>query len=546
MIFNKKGFNNSAQGTIEYLVIIAVIVVISLVVVGLFITLFDSPSEEITGSSSKVGEVAIGGISIVESVIDPAGDSLIKLSNNSSDSITLTKISVGGVDNNFSEQLVGLDSKLFSLSSLSSSCPCVSGQTNVRCELKIVYTTSTGIEKIEYRTINAKCVSDSVPVNLDVVVEPIVVITDCFDALEDPIPICTLSDLNRMREDLDASYILMNDIDASETSTWDNGGGWSPVGFIGPSCGRSCYTNLNPFTGEFDGDNHTISGLTINRSNGFFIGLFGHSNFSTIKNIHLMDSTILGGRGTGGVVGDLTYGLIENVSFSGIVDGDNNNYIGGIVGNLNHSTIRNTSSFGQVYGHNYVGGIVGEVLDSTVINSLNSSNIVADSIFDSMYTGGIFGEASDSIIKNVYNLGDVNGGGTIGGIGGSTIFGSVISNSFNTGTVYGPQLYIGGISGELSSATITKTFNTGLIINQSGWGRGLVGNVVVGAILSNSYWDEVLTNMSGSCFGVCTECTSTIDEESEYFGSNGIPFTQLDFDGNWIARANDYPILSWQ
>ena len=167
----KKTNTNSAQGTIEYLVILAIVVVISLVIVGLFTNMFSSSSQEITTSSSNLGNITSGGISVVEAVIDIEGDSLIRVSNNSSDVITLTKISVGGVDNNFSEQLVGLDSKVFSLSSLNSNCPCEDGQKKVKCEFRIEYSTSGGlVAKTDYKTINVDCVTDSIPVNSNIVV----------------------------------------------------------------------------------------------------------------------------------------------------------------------------------------------------------------------------------------------------------------------------------------------------------------------------------------------------------------------------------------
>jgi hypothetical protein len=123
-----------AQGMIEYLVILAV-VVISLVV-GLFTGIFSNSSKEVIASSSKVGTVTSGGISVIESVIDPSGDALIKLSNMSIDTVTLNRISVGSVDNNYSTQLVGFDSKTFSLSNLNLGCPCQVGQESVKCELE--------------------------------------------------------------------------------------------------------------------------------------------------------------------------------------------------------------------------------------------------------------------------------------------------------------------------------------------------------------------------------------------------------------------------
>lgn len=152
-----------AQGAIEYLVIVATVIIISLIAVVLFISFSDSPSQQIRDSSSKVGGSVAGGIIIVESVVDSHGDSLIKLNNNSSDSITLKKISVGDVDNEYNNLLAGLDSEVFGLSGLASSCHCVSGQKSVNCEFRIEYLTASGIIKTENRTVTVQCVNNTTP-----------------------------------------------------------------------------------------------------------------------------------------------------------------------------------------------------------------------------------------------------------------------------------------------------------------------------------------------------------------------------------------------
>nr|HPM86257.1 hypothetical protein [archaeon] len=105
-----RGNNSIAQGTIEYLVVIAVVVVLSLVVVALVINVSSSPSQQVLSSSDKAGNVAVGGISIVEAVSDLDGESLIRLSNNSSEGITLKKITVGENDNNYDDYISGVDS----------------------------------------------------------------------------------------------------------------------------------------------------------------------------------------------------------------------------------------------------------------------------------------------------------------------------------------------------------------------------------------------------------------------------------------------------
>ena len=65
---------------------------------------------------------------------------------------------------------------------------------------------------------------------------------------------------------MSAHYVLVDDIDASATASWDGGKGFSPIG-----------DPAHPFAGSFDGQGHTISGLRIDRFGNVttYIALFG-------------------------------------------------------------------------------------------------------------------------------------------------------------------------------------------------------------------------------------------------------------------------------
>lgn len=147
-----------AQGTIEYLVIIAVVVVLSLVVVALVITISESPANRILESSSKLGGVVVGGISIIESVVDLDGDSLVRLGNNYGDFIYLKKITLcDGFENDYGEigeQLIGGDSKVFHLVSQA----CEVGEKDKVCAIEIEYITRDGLSKKDSKIITVSCV----------------------------------------------------------------------------------------------------------------------------------------------------------------------------------------------------------------------------------------------------------------------------------------------------------------------------------------------------------------------------------------------------
>src|SRR5690606_34902923 len=67
-------------------------------------------------------------------------------------------------------------------------------------------------------------------------------------------------------------YTQTANIDASATSGWDSGAGFTPIG-----------NNSVKFTGSYNGGGRTITGLTINRPSTDYVGLFGSTNAATIQ-----------------------------------------------------------------------------------------------------------------------------------------------------------------------------------------------------------------------------------------------------------------------
>ena len=98
----------------------------------------------------------------------------------------------------------------------------------------------------------------------------------------------TGKDLQGMNGALGGNYVLGADIDASATSGWNAGKGFTPIGVFD-----------NPFTGTFDGLGHVIKKLTIKNpvdSEGFALdtGLFGAADHASIQNVGLTDVDISG------------------------------------------------------------------------------------------------------------------------------------------------------------------------------------------------------------------------------------------------------------
>jgi hypothetical protein len=187
-----------------------------------------------------------------------------------------------------------------------------------------------------------------------------------------------------MQEDRSANYTVVNDIDASGTVNWNNGQGFNPIG-----------DNYDSFIGSFDGQNHTISDLSINRLDD--VGLFGRIGAGgEVKNVGVINVNITGNTNVGGLVGENYNGNISNSYSTGNVTGEQE--VGGLVGENNNGNISNSYSTGNVTGElGYVGGLVGENYnDGNISNSYSTGNVTAEA-----YVGGLVGY-NDGTVSNSY------------------------------------------------------------------------------------------------------------------------------------------------
>lgn len=75
------------QGTIEYLVILAVIVVVALVVVSLMIN-STAPAQGVSSGISRLGTQS-SPIAILDASHDPDGNVYLKLANNTGENVTI-------------------------------------------------------------------------------------------------------------------------------------------------------------------------------------------------------------------------------------------------------------------------------------------------------------------------------------------------------------------------------------------------------------------------------------------------------------------------
>ena len=166
--------------------------------------------------------------------------------------------------------------------------------------------------------------------------------------------------LAEMNNNLSGSYSLEADLTLS--------GSYTPIG-----------GDSGAFTGTFDGNFHTISGIQV--SGGTYGGLFGLTSGATIQNVGVKD------------------GSVTAV------------HAGGIVGKAVSTTLTDVYNAG---------------VDITAIDN--------DTDYSEFSAGGIVGYAKNSKIGKVYNTGTVNGEGA--GLIGCAESGTTLTNAYNTGAAH--------------------------------------------------------------------------------------------------------------
>jgi len=331
----------------------------------------------------------------------------------------------------------------------------------------------------------------------------------------------------------DKYYIQTDDIDASATSSWSGGEGWTPIGYqvdFGDEDNR-------PFTGSYDGDGYTISDLFINIPADSSVGLFGMTQGASIFDLTLDNVDITGFRGVGGLVGWNMGSTVVNCSVSGDVSGDS--FVGGAIGTNFSGTIKICSFNGDVTSDNeYCAGIAGLNYSSGVIDSSYSLG----TINGAGYVGGIVGFNYSSQVNHSFSHSLISGNNHVGGLVGCNDTICVISNCYASGSVSGNS-YLGGLTGyNHSTADIEYSYSTGQVSNGFLVG-GLVGdNDNDPGDITASFWDTELSGQSSSDGGT-GKTTTQMQTQSTYTGQS------WDFTDIWAMSAsynNKMPYLQWQ
>lgn len=275
-------------------------------------------------------------------------------------------------------------------------------------------------------------------------------------------------------------------------------------------------TNASPYTGIFEGQNHTISGLYFKQETSF-VGLFS-VNSGKIANVGILDSYFYGqpykGWQVGGVCGSNTnQGAITNCYNTGIVRGSET--VGGVCGS-NYGTITNCSNKGNV----------GE---------------------DDESVGGVCG-SNYGTITNCNNAGIVSGKSYVGGVCGKNSNGGTVTNCNNTGEVRGTSQYIGGLSGDNDSSSITNYNNTGEVKATGKFVGGLSGGNYNNGTITNCYYDSTI--YTGNAIGANSGTTTKVEgKTTEQYKTGEVAYllqeSQTDTEIIWgqTIGTDTYPTL---
>ncbi|MBN2858133.1 MAG: hypothetical protein JXN63_07005 [Candidatus Delongbacteria bacterium] len=180
---------------------------------------------------------------------------------------------------------------------------------------------------------------------------------------DEPFLVSNLTQLNEVRSFLSYNFLQTADIDASPTSTWDSGAGWS---------------GIYNFAGVYNGGGHIVTDLYVNRPASSYCALFGRTNGAVIY-----DMGVKGGNITGA------------------------NYVGNLIGLAYNSTVDNCFAEGNVKGNNEVGSFVGRNSTTSVISNCYAKGSVTRATGQTATFFGGFAGANWSQINNSYSTSGV-------------------------------------------------------------------------------------------------------------------------------------------
>lgn len=241
-------------------------------------------------------------------------------------------------------------------------------------------------------------------------------------------------------------------------STWDSGAGWSPIG-----------NSTISFSGSYDGQGFSISGLFINRESEASVGFLGSAIGASVSNLTLSSAHVTASHEVGVMFGRASGATTAtNSHVSGEVEsvraGANAADAGGFVGYAVDIEVSQSSAAVDVMarGRN-VGGFAGDARRGTYALSFATGNVTSS---ENGQVGGFAGLCRTDSISNSFALGRVaqgNGvnqgaGGFIGRLADNAGVTPTISNSYSIGAASGGTTGVGGFIGSYTAGTVSASY----------------------------------------------------------------------------------------
>ncbi|MYD04659.1 MAG: hypothetical protein F4X21_07065, partial [Acidimicrobiia bacterium] len=331
-------------------------------------------------------------------------------------------------------------------------------------------------------------------------------------------------------------------ITAADSTYWNGGAGWHPIGPLGVTPGL--YGTIeNPgsdqpslFDATFEGNGYTIANLFVKRARSKSVGLFSVlGRGADVKNLELSGVDVEGYYYVGGLGGYSEPNTsITNVQVTGQVVGYYD--VGGLIGEIFGSLTRSSADV-AVTGNTHVGGLVGENEYSGTISDSFSTGTVTGTYKDA---GGLVGyneggltDKKGTIIRS-YATGSVTGKTNVGGLVGKNL--GYIRASYSMGAVSGVKA-VGGLVGFSENGQRVKTsYATGSVSGTSEVG-GSVGRTTRGA-LSGVYYDSDISGAAGAGGKTTAELT-TPTGYSSVFASWNLDLDNADSDNDDSTGGDD-------
>ena len=359
------------------------------------------------------------------------------------------------------------------------------------------------------------------------------------------------------------------------------------VGFFGFLSENSLIYNLRFLNADITGRNYTgvlagasetnltdISVIGVIMGHEYVGGLTGELTAEgTSKSIEV-DVLVTGFNNVGGVAGALSGSISETNAISilnpTIIEDLDNEKFGGIVGECRDgsldqitstSTLREIGrSAGGIAGYflrcsltssnfytnsttnpagNGIGGAIGRCRNSEIEKTKGYLQLT--SLFPILTVGGIAGFSSQCSLSEIdievsIDINSGISGADIGGVLGRGASSTVVNNVISRGNA-SASIRVGGVSGSTSETTIGDVVSL-VSINAQNSAGGLIGYVIFGTTVENSYWHELLSGQSQSAGGGLGLSTSQMANQATFVG--------FDFDNVWIMDdEKGHPVLRW-